>query len=155
MPTGPSELEARALVRRFLAACLNYVPATAEHGFAEALNLMTGNLRAYTLNKLRDEEVLEKIKAASMVSTFVVRSIEPVKGIPYAFMAFGVREVRQVKNGLETTDRIVSRHNLRLALTPRTEINPGGLLVGEYWEQQILGDKNHGLLQPSQLDSNP
>ena len=75
--------------------------------------------------------------------------MEAVKGVPYQFMAFGVREVRLVKNGIETMDRIISRHNLRLAVTQRSEHNPSGLLVAEYWEQQILGDHSSGLVQTS------
>jgi len=143
--TEPTELEARACVRRFLEAYLNYSPGIAEHRFAEALNMMTGNLRSYTMAKLRDEDVLGKIKEGNMVSAFKIRSIEPVKGSPYNFMAFGVRELRQVKNGGETTDRVVTRYTLQLAVTKRTEFNPSGLLVAEYWEQQILGDRDNSL----------
>jgi len=46
--TGPTELEAKGLVRRFLEVYLNYAPAAAERSFADALNLMTGNLRNHT-----------------------------------------------------------------------------------------------------------
>jgi len=144
--TESTELEARACVRRFLECYLNYSPGIAEHRFAEALNMMTGNLRSYTMAKLRDDDVVGKIKEGNMVSAFKIRSIEPVKGSPYSFMAFGVRELRQVKNGGETTDRIVSRYTVRLAVTKRTEFNPSGLLVAEYWEQQILGDRDNSVL---------
>ena len=146
---GPTELEAKGMMRRFLEVYLNYTPATAERSFAEALNLMTGNLRNHTLQKLRDEETVKKIKEGNIVSAFRLRDMEAVKGVPYQFMAFGVREVRLVKNGIETMDRIISRHNLRLAVTQRSEHNPSGLLVAEYWEQQILGDRSSGLVQTS------
>ena len=33
----------------------------------------------------------------------------------------------------------------------RTEYNPSGLLVADYWEQQMVGDKNTGLSQPDEL----
>ena len=148
----PTELEAKALVRRFLESYLNYAPASAERSFAESLNMMTGNLRSFIMNKLREDDVIAKIKESNMVSNFKIRSIEPVKAVPYSFMAFGVREVHQVKNGVESSDRIVSRHNLRLALTKRTEFNPSGLLVAEYWEQQILGDRNSTLSQQSLVE---
>jgi hypothetical protein len=147
--TGPTELEAKGVVRRFLDGYLNYTPATAERSFAEALNMMTGNLRNYTLQKLREEETVQKIKEDNIVSAFKLRDMEAVKGVPYQFMAFGVREVRLVKNGIESMDRIVSRHNLRLAVTKRSEHNPSGLLIAEYWEQQILGDRNSGPVQSS------
>jgi hypothetical protein len=38
-----------------------------------------------------------------------------------------------------------------LALDRRTEYNPSGLLVADYWEQQMVGDKNTGLSQPDEL----
>jgi hypothetical protein len=86
--TGPSELEAKGMVRRFLEVYLNYAPATAERSFAEALNLMTGNLRSHTLQKLRDEETVKKIKEGNIVSAFKLRDMEAVKGVPYQFMVF-------------------------------------------------------------------
>ena len=60
--TEPTELEARALARRFLSSYLNYSPAVVDRNFAEALNLMTANLKTYTLNKLREAEIVQKIK---------------------------------------------------------------------------------------------
>ena len=147
--TEPTELEARAVARRFLNSYLNYSPASVDRNFADALNMMTTNLKTYTLNKLREGEIAQKIKDGNMVSTFKLRDIEPIKGAPYTFMAFGVREVHQTRDGVESTDRIVSRHKLRLAITRRSEYNPSGLLVAEYWEQQIIGDRNSSPLQES------
>jgi hypothetical protein len=34
----------------------------------------------------------------------------------------------------------------------RSEVNPSGLLVAEYGEQQMVGDRDAGLLQKSGLD---
>ena len=64
--TEPSELEARALVRRFLEAYLNYAPGIAERSFAEALNMMTSNLRCYTMTKLREDDIVAKIKEVAV-----------------------------------------------------------------------------------------
>jgi len=33
----------------------------------------------------------------------------------------------------------------------RSEENPSGLLVAEYWEQQMVGERNNELLQESTL----
>ena len=67
-----------------------------------------------------------------------------VQGSPLTFTAFGVKEIHRLKNKQETTDQIVGRYNVRLALDRRTEYNPSGLLVADYWEQQMVGDKNTG-----------
>jgi VirB8 protein len=147
----PTEVEAKAMVRRFLRLYLNYDAASVDRNFAEALNLMTANLRRYTLNKLRDDDVVGTIKEKQMISNFRIRSIEPVNDTLYTLTAFGVKELHQVKDGRETTDRIVSRHNIRLVADRRSEENPSGLLVAEYWEQQMVGERNNELLQESTL----
>lgn len=50
------------------------------------------------------------------------------------------------------TDQIVGKYNVRLVETSRSEANPSGLLVAEYGEEQMVGDRETGLLQQSELD---
>src|SRR5215510_3557493 len=69
----PTELEAKAIVRRFLEHYLAYTPATVEQNFATALNMMTGNLRVYSLGKLRDEDTVGKIKEERITSQLRIR----------------------------------------------------------------------------------
>ena len=148
---GPTDLEGRAVVRQFLTRYLAYTPDSVDRNLAEALNMMTANLRTYSMNKLRDEDTVGKIKSDHIISDFEIRSIQPVKGTPWAYTVFGVKEVHRVKNATETTDQIVGRYNVRLAETTRSEINPSGLLVAEYGEQQMVGDRETGLIQNSDL----
>lgn len=149
---APTDLEGRAVVRQFLTRYLAYTPDSVDRNLAEALNLMTANLRVYSMNKLRDEDTVGKIKSESMISDFVIRSIEHVKGTPWTYTVFGVKEVHRVKNATEATDEIVGRYNVRLVETARSEVNPSGLLVAEYGEQQMVGEREPGLLQKSALD---
>jgi hypothetical protein len=51
------------------------------------------------------------------------------------------------------TDRIVGRYTVRLVEDRRTDDNPSGLLVGEYKEQQMVGDRETGLEQHSNLET--
>ncbi len=149
---APTELEAKALVRRFLEHYLAYTPDSVERNLAESLNMMTANLRVYTMNKLRDDDTVGKIKQDHIISDFRIRSIERVKDTPWAYIAFGVKEVHRIHNSTETTDRIVGRYDVRLVEERRSEVNPSGLLVAQYSEQQMVGDKETGLLQHSTLD---
>src|SRR5487761_363799 len=149
---GPTDLEGRAVVRQFLDLYLAYTPDSVDRNLAEALNLMTANLRIYTMNKLRDEDTVGKIKNDHIISDFEIRSIQPIKGTPWTYTVFGVKEVHRVKNATETTDQIVGRYNVRLVETTRSETNPSGLLVAEYGEQQMVGERETGLLQNSALD---
>jgi hypothetical protein len=149
---NPTEIEAKAVVRRFLEHYLVYTPATVDRNLAESLNMMTANLRMYTMNQLRDEDTVGKIKEDRIISNFRIRSIEPVKDSPLTYIAFGVKEIHRVRNRVEATDRIVGRYNVRLVQDRRSEFNASGLLVAEYWEQQMVGDRNTDLLQQSDLE---
>lgn len=149
---APSDLEGRAVVRRFLEDYLSYTPDSAERNLSDSLNMMTKNLRVYTMNKLRDDDTVGKIKDDHIISDFRIRTIERVKDTPWDFVAFGVKEVHRINNGTETTDRIVGRYDVRLMEERRSEVNPSGLLVAQYSEQQMVGDKETGLLQKSTLD---
>ena len=149
---APTDLEGRASVRRFLARYLSYTPDSVDRNLAEALNMMTTNLRVFTMNKLRNDDTVGKIKDEHIISDFEIRSIEHVKGTPWTYTVFGVKEVHRVKSGSEVTDQIVGRYNVRLVETARSEVNPSGLLIGEYGEQQMVGDHEAGLLQQSGLD---
>jgi|SRR5579875_113712 len=150
---APTDLEGRAVVRQFLSLYLSYTPDSVDQNLAEALNMMTANLRAYSMNKLRDEDTVGKIKSDHIISEFQIRSIEHEKGIPWTYTVFGVKEVHRVKNQTETTDEIVGQYHVRLVETARSETNPSGLLVAEYGEQEMVGEKQTGLLQRSELDS--
>ena len=149
---APTDLEGRAVVRQFLRRYLVCTPDSVDRNLAEALNMMTANLRVYSMNKLRDEDTVGKIKNDHMISDFEIRSMEHVKGTPWTYAVFGVKEVHRVKNATEATDQIVARYNVRLVETARSETNPSGLLVAEYSEQQMVGEREAGLLQKSALD---
>ena len=150
--TAPTELEGKAVVRRFLVQYLSYTPDSVDRNLAESLNLMTNNLRTYAMNKLRDDDTVGKVKNDRIISDFRIRSIEQVNGTPWSYVTFGVKEVHRVRNGTEVTDRIVGRYNMRLVQVERSELNPSGLLVAEYSEQQMVGDRDSGLLQESTLE---
>lgn len=149
---APTDLEGRAVIRQFLRRYLAYTPDSVDRNLSEALNMMTANLRVYSMNKLRDEDTVGKIKNDHMISDFEIRSMEHVKGTPWTYTVFAVKEVHRVKNATEATDQIVGRYNVRLVETARSETNPSGLLVAEYGEQQMVGEREAGLLQKSALD---
>ena len=149
---APTDLEGRAVIRQFLRRYLDYTPNSVDRNLSEALNMMTANLRVYSMNKLRDEDTVGKIKNDHMISDFEIRSMEHVKGTPWTYTVFGVKEVHRVNNATEATDQIVGRYNVRLVETARSETNPSGLLVAEYGEQQMVGEREAGLLQKSALD---
>src|SRR6266705_1755109 len=148
---APTELEAKAIVRRFLEQYLAYTPATVDQNLAAALNMMTANFRTYSLGKLRDEDTVGKIKEDRIISELRIRTIEPVKNAPWTYVVFGVKEIHRVRQRVESTDRIVGRYNVRLVEDRRSESNPSGLLVAEFSENQMVGERDADLLQQSRL----
>jgi len=147
----PADIEGRAVVRKFLENYLTYTPSTVETKWAGALNMMTGNLRTLTMGQLRDEDIVSKVQDDEITSTFRLRAIEAVKGQPWTYTAFGVKEVHKVHNKAESTDRLVTQYNIRLIQTDRSERVPSGLMVAEYGEQQMVGQRDNGLSQASAL----
>jgi hypothetical protein len=148
----PTDLEGKAVVRRFLEHYLSYSPESAPRNLAESLNMMTTNLRTFTMNKLRDDDTIGKIRQSYVISDFRIRSIERTISGPWDYVVFGVKEVHKVKDGAEVIDRIVGQYNLRLVEERRSEFNPSGLLVAEYSEKQMVGESDNGLEQRSELD---
>jgi hypothetical protein len=150
----PTDIEGRAVVRKFLENYLRYTPTSVDKSLADALNMMTQNLRTYTLGQFRDQDLIGKIKDEQITSSFKIRSIEPVPGQPWTYLAFGVKEVHRIRNKSEFTDRIVGQYHVRLVQERRSERVPSGLLVAEYREEQMVGEKDNGLLQESGLGDN-
>ena len=149
---APTDLEGKAVVRRFLERYLSYTPESAPRNLAESLNMMTNNLRTFTLNKLRDDDTVGKIREEHIISDLRIRSIERAKNAPWDYVVFGVEEVHKMRGGAEVTDRIVGQYNIRLVEERRSEFNPSGLLVAEYSEKQMVGERDSGLEQKSELD---
>jgi len=149
---APTDLEGKAVVRNFLERYLSYTPDSAPRNLAESLNMMTTNLRTFTLNKLRDDDTVGKIQQEHIISDLRIRSIERTNNAPWDYVVFGVKEVHKVNSRAEVTDRIVGQYNVRLVEERRSEFNPSGLLVAEYSEKQMVGERDTGLEQKSQLD---
>jgi hypothetical protein len=149
---APSDLEGKTVARRFLDRYLSYTPDSAARNLADALNMMTANLRSFTMNKLRDDDTLGKIQQDHVISELRIRSMERAKSGSWEYIAFAVKEIHKVRDGAESTDRIVGQYNIRLVEEQRSELNPSGLLVAEYSEKQMVGDRDNTLEQRSELD---
>jgi hypothetical protein len=150
--SAPLDIEGKAVVRRFLTTYLTYTPANVERQYADALNMMTLNFRTLTMNKLREDDTIGKIKADSITSSMKIRSIEAVPGMPWVYQVFAAKEVHRLNSQrIEHTERMVCRYQVRLVYAGRSQTHPTGLLVGEFWEQQMVGERDIDLEQRSVL----
>lgn len=144
----PNDLEKTAFVRQFLDRYLNFTPSNVSRNWADALNMTTSNLRRSMLKQMTDDNTVGKIQDDQMRSDFKLRA--PIEVTPdnlLTLRTFGVKEVHRVREHGEAIDRIVSEFRVRLAVEKRSETNPSGLLVAEFSEQPIEGEKRDRLLE--------
>src|SRR3954467_6930759 len=143
----PSEFEKRAFVRQFLERYLTFSPSNVSRNWADSLNMMTGNLRRTAFTGLQKENLVGKIQDDQTSSEFQIRSLEAAKDDPLTYTTFGVKQVHRIRDHNETVDKVVSEFHVRLVEDKRSEQNPSGLLVAEYWERAIEGEKRDWVLQ--------
>jgi hypothetical protein len=144
--TGADAFLDQAFAKRFLDSYLNYSPANVDERWAASLNMMTRNLRSYTMKAMADDNTRGKIDDDQIQSVFHLREIDPESGEPLTFLVYGVKDVHHVKNGSEVTDHFVNEYRLRLVADRRTDINPDGLWIAEYSEHPIDGERRDRIL---------
>ena len=149
----PTEFEKRAFVRLFLERYLNFSPSNVSRNWAESLNMMSANLRRTAFAGMQKDNMIGKIQDDQTASEFQLRTLEALKDDPLTYVAFGVKEVHHIHEHNETIDKIVSELHVRLTVEKRSEQNPSGLLIGEYWERAIEGEKRDWVLQQAGLNS--
>ena len=153
--TEPTELEKWAFAKLFLDRYLTFSPSNVSRNWADALNMMTSNLRRLALSRMQKENFIERIVDDQTRSEFHLRRLQSAKDSPLTYTAFGVKEVhRTSEDHSETTEKIVSEFHIRLDVEKRSKENPSGLLIADYWEQPIEGEKRNLVLQESELVSN-
>jgi len=144
--TGADAFLDQAFAKRFLDSYLNYSPANVDERWAASLNMMTRNLRSYTMKAMADDNTRGKIDDDQIQSVFHLREIDPESGEPLTFLVYGVKDVHHVKNGSEVTDHFVNEYRVRLVADRRTDINPDGLWIAEYSERPIDGERRDRIL---------
>jgi hypothetical protein len=137
----PADFERLAVAKSFLDHYLNFSPDSVNRNWADALNMMTSNLRRATLNALQKDNSAGKVQDDQITSVFHLRSIDAAKDDPLTLTAFGVKEVHRIRDHRESTDKLVGEYRIRLVPEKRSEDNPTGLLIAEYGEKLITGER--------------
>jgi hypothetical protein len=150
---GTDEFLDESFVKRFLTSYLNYSPADVDDHWANSLNMMTRNLRAYTLKALGDDDTRGKIDEGQIQSVFHLREIDAVSGEPLTYLVYGVKDVHHISNGTEITDHLVNEYRVRLIADKRSDVNPDGLWIADYSERPIDGERRDRILNA--LDAVP
>lgn len=135
-----------AFVKRFLSTYLNYSPTDVDERWAASLNMMTRNLRAFTIKAMADDNTRGKIDDDQIESVFHLRELEAVSGEPLTFLVYGVKDVHHLNKGVETTDHFVNEYRVRLIADRRSDTNPDGLWIADYSERPIDGERRDRIL---------
>lgn len=136
---GPNDFEKRGFLRLFLSRYLNFSPDSVSRNWADALNMMTSNLRRSTLTAMEKDNTVGKVQDEQITSVFHLREIEPAKDDPLNFNVYGTKDVHRVSDHRETTTTLTAKFHIRMIGERRTEQNPSGLLIAEYSEDLIDG----------------
>lgn len=147
--TGMDAFLDQAFVKRFLSNYLNYSPANVDERWAASLNMMTRNLRSYTIKAMADGNIRGKVEDEQTQSVFHLREIDPDPGDSLAFLIYGVKDVHHLTNGTEVTDHFVNEYRVRLIADRRSDVNPDGLWIAEYSERPIDGERRDRILAAS------
>jgi hypothetical protein len=123
---GTDQFLDEAFVKRFLTSYLNYSPSDVDDHWAASLNMMTRNLRGYTLKAMGDDDTRGKIDDGQIQSVFHLREIDAVSGEPLTYLVYGVKDVHHLSNGTEVTDHFVNEYRMRLIADKRSDVNPMG-----------------------------
>src|SRR5258708_30932671 len=87
---APTDIEGRSVVSRFLESYTRYTPTSVDKNLADALDIMTANLRMYSLNLLRDQDLIGKINEEQITSSFKIRSIDPLPAHPWTYQSLAL-----------------------------------------------------------------
>jgi hypothetical protein len=139
-------------VKRFLTSYLNYSPANVDDHWSGSLNMMTRNLRAYTIKAMADDNTRGKVDDGQVESVFHLREINVISGEPLTYLVYGVKDVHHLSNGTEATDHFVNEYRVRLIADHRSEVNPDGLWIAEYSERPIDGERRDRILASPDSD---
>ena len=151
--TGTDQFLDEAFVKRFLTSYLNYSPTNVDDRWSSSLNMMTRNLRTYTIKAMADDNTRGKIDDGQVESVFHLRQIEGVTGEPLTYVVYGVKDVHHLSNGTEFTDHFVNEYRIRLIADHRSDINPDGLWIAEYSERPIDGERRDRILAAPDNDT--
>lgn len=143
---APDEYEKQAFIKRFLVHYLSYDPHTLSANWADAVNMMTSNLRRSALSEMQAKNVVGNLEEKQTMSVLKLTSLDPSKEGAQIYEGYGVRIVHTMVDEHELTTKLVEHYHVRLVSMERSPGNPDGLLIGEYWSNQIDGEKRDAVL---------
>jgi hypothetical protein len=151
----PDELTKQGFIKIFLNRYLTYDPHTLSHNWADAMNQVTVDLRRTALADMEKNNTVGTLEGEDASSAFKLSRIEASKDDSMNYTVFGVRTVRRVTNESESIAQLVEEYHIHLKTIHQSADNPSGLLIDEYWSNQIEGEKRAAVLADDVLGTTP
>jgi len=131
---GTDQFLDEAFVKRFLTSYQNYSPSDVDDHWAASLNMMTRNLRGYTLKAMADDNTAARSTMADSIGLSPARARCRL-GRAAHLPDLRVKDVHHLSNGTEVTDHFVNEYRIRVIADKRSDTNPDGLWIAEYSER--------------------
>jgi type IV secretory pathway TrbF-like protein len=131
------DLERMAFIRQFLLDFEHTDPDTAEKQIANAINMMTENLKVKTLDQLRQRNVVGNIKKKRTVSKLTIKTIEQPSEDKFQYLIIANKRLHYFEAEKEIDSAMVMKYTIRLVPEQRTVFNPHGLRIYDFSQQVV------------------
>lgn len=130
-------MEKEHLAIQFVNAYLGYNADTVAYNWAQALSLMTDNLKQTVLARMQKDNAVGTVQDNHVSSAVVVTSIHVDPTDPLVWHVYAVRTVSTLAGSTETLQKFTEAYTVRLVEGIRSINDPNGLMVAEFHSQQI------------------
>ena len=134
--TEPTKLRSGRSCALFLERYLNFLAYECEPQLGRQPEHDDRQPAAHGYAGMQKDDFIGKIEDDQTTSEFQLRSLSPPRTT--SADVHGIRVLNKSTTFMNTTkaiDKVVSEFHVRLLVERRSEENPSGLLIGEYWER--------------------
>jgi hypothetical protein len=137
---APTGLEKEHFVVTFVNQYMGYDEHTLAENWAQAMSMMTSNLKQDTLVKMQQENTVGQLQEDHTRSVVKISSAQSDGADPMVWHIFATRTVSHVTERREISQKLAEAYTVRLIEGIRSVATPSGLMVGEFHVQQVSSE---------------
>jgi hypothetical protein len=139
---APTALEKEHFVVSFVNEYMGYDEHTLGQNWADALSMMTANLKLDVLEKMRQDNTVGQLQDQHARSVVKITSAQPDASDPLTWHVYATRNVSHLVDRREVYQKLAEAYTVRLVEGIRSISDPSGLMIAEFHSQQISADNN-------------
>lgn len=136
----PTALEKEHFIVTFLNDYMGYDEHSVAANWANALSMMTTNLKQDVLKKMNDNNTVGKIQDQHTTSEVSITAVQADQSDPLTYRVYATRKVSNLTERRETYEKLSEAYTVRLVQGVRTVGAPSGLMIADFQSQQISSD---------------